>query len=114
MENKLYDLEKLDEMSPGNAKFKNDMLQLFITVSTSTMEEIKAAHDKMNLEEIKRLAHRLKPSLNSLGITSMLDEVKRIEKEELSEKTLKAVIMRMEIILEIVNRELREVKFEQE
>lgn len=77
---KLYDLGPLREMSRGNNEFINKMITLFIEQASMSLNEMNAAHNIKDYDTICKLAHRLKSSIDSMGITSLKKEIRELEK----------------------------------
>lgn len=78
---KLYDLSKLIAMSRGDDKFIRKMVFLFIEQGRNSLAEINAAHKKYDWETVHKIAHKIKPSIDSMGIQILYNTVREIEKE---------------------------------
>ncbi|GAB3569886.1 hypothetical protein GCM10027578_25160 [Spirosoma luteolum] len=77
----LFDLTKLEQIARGNAGFINKMVDLFIEHGPMSVQEIRSAYANNNLEMVQKIAHRLKPSVDSLGINRLKDEIRELEKQ---------------------------------
>jgi len=75
----LYDLSKLNEIARNNKVFVDKMINLFIDQIPAAVEEIQAAYLEKNFDTVKRVAHRIKPSIDNMGIGSLKTEVREIE-----------------------------------
>ena len=105
----LYNLTKLRDIARGNEKFINKMLQLFIEQVPATINEIKQAFIAADLDRIKALVHRIKPSIDSLGIASIKEDVRNIENnvtELFNTEKLESVILKLEDVVNEVVYEL--------
>lgn len=78
-EKKLYDLEKLKEASRGNDEFVKKMIRLFITQAGISLQQIQKAFEEKDFKTVKEVAHRIKPSLDNMGINSIKQEIRDIE-----------------------------------
>ncbi|MBS1510963.1 MAG: PAS domain S-box protein [Bacteroidetes bacterium] len=78
-EERLFDLSKLNEIARGNTSFVDKMVKLFIEQMPVALEEIKAAYLEKNFEAIKKIAHRIKPSIDNMGISTLKTEIREIE-----------------------------------
>ncbi|MBD8488972.1 response regulator [Echinicola sp. CAU 1574] len=107
---KLYDLEKLKALSPGNKLFQQKMIDLFKTLSSSSMQEIKDAYKSSNREQIKKIAHRMKPSISSLGITSIQQDIRKLEEGNMSDENIQKSINKIDKVIEEVNQELEHIQ----
>jgi PAS domain S-box-containing protein len=77
---KIYNLNSLNSLSRGNSEFVIKMLRLFIKQTTNEIENITTAMATDDFPEVSRLIHKIKPSVESLGITSILEEINLLEK----------------------------------
>ncbi|WP_264566422.1 PAS domain S-box protein [Flavobacterium sp. N3904] len=77
---KLYNLNSLNNLSRGNSEFVLKMVRLFIKQTAEEIENITTALTVDDFQEVSRLIHKIKPSVESLGITSILEEIKLLEK----------------------------------
>jgi CheY-like chemotaxis protein len=75
----LFSLAKLNEISRGNEAFVHKMTALFKEQAPATVAEMKEAFIKGDLDRVKSLAHRLKPSFDNLAITSFTGGIRLIE-----------------------------------
>ncbi len=78
-EKALYDLTKLNEIARNNKVFIDKMINLFIDQVPAAVEEIQAAYLDKNFDVVKRTAHRIKPSIDNMGIGTLKAEVREIE-----------------------------------
>ncbi|WP_395051707.1 PAS domain S-box protein, partial [Flavobacterium sp.] len=77
---KLYNLTSLQNLSRGNNEFVVKMIAIFVEQTTDTIEKSASAISKEDFKEVSRLIHKIKPSVESLGITSIISEIKQLEK----------------------------------
>jgi CheY-like chemotaxis protein/HPt (histidine-containing phosphotransfer) domain-containing protein len=108
-----YDLGSIHAMSRGNKEFVQKMVNIFCDETPLIISQIRKAWESDNYVEMKRLAHRLKPSLANFGIKSATDSVKVIEKyDETSQSAsfLSEYILRLETVTENVIRQLESEK----
>lgn len=75
----LYSLAKLKAIAPDNNEFISRMILLFITQIPASLEEMKSAYREDNFSKVKRIAHRLIPSMDNMGIESLKNEIREIE-----------------------------------
>ncbi len=104
---RLYDLSKLEAMAKGNQEFVDEMIQLFIKQTKISVSEIKIAFETGNYRKVKAIAHRIKPSIDAMGISSLKKEIREIEKNAevfQSSDQLENLISKLDTILnEVVN-----------
>jgi HPt (histidine-containing phosphotransfer) domain-containing protein len=108
---RLYDLSNLEEISGGSQDFIQQMLQLFLEQSESTISGFRAALITQDLTTIRSLAHQIKPSIDNIKIHPLSKLIREVESaaevnqppQELESKILQSIQW-----LEKVNLQLRE------
>jgi PAS domain S-box-containing protein len=78
-EKKLYDLSKLKKLTGNNDDYYKRMIHIFIESSKQAIEELTTAMATNDLNTIHRTAHRIKPSLDHLGIVSLHQVIRSVE-----------------------------------
>ncbi len=81
----LYDLSMLEEISQGNNAFILKLVKLFCDQSPKMVEQIKDAYQAKNYSSMSAIAHKIKPSIDNLRITSLQQAIRKIEKVGLTE-----------------------------
>ena len=105
----LYSLLKLEEIAKGNQEFIHKMIQLFLDQTPVAIENMKLAYQAEEFSEVKAIAHRIKPSIDTLGIRSVKNDIKDIEKNAEHYKTsiqLESLILKLDQVLNQVYKEL--------
>lgn len=112
---RLYNLTSLINLSKGNIEFMEKMVSIFIEQSTDTIEKASIAISQNDFIEVSRLVHRIKPSVETLGIISIISELKLLEKiqnETLDKEQIKALFGVIKEVLEKAIIQLKEDKIE--
>lgn len=76
---RLYDLSKLKQFSRGDVVFEQRMIRLFIDQNPRMMEEMATAFAQGNVAAVKAIAHKIKPSMDSMGIPALFQLMRDIE-----------------------------------
>ncbi|TRX36183.1 PAS domain S-box protein [Flavobacterium sp. ZT3R18] len=76
----LYNLNALQEMSKGDQNFVVKMITIFTNQITDTLATIDTALLENDFNELARLIHKIKPSIENLAIESIISDVKYLEK----------------------------------
>ncbi|MDN3642955.1 PAS domain S-box protein [Lutimonas halocynthiae] len=106
----LYDLTKLEDIAKGNQKFIDKMLRLFITQVPDSVFEIKTAYQAGDFEKIKKIAHRIKPTIDIMEIVSLKNDIRDMEKNAeiyQSSERLENLINHLDDVIEEVVGELK-------
>jgi PAS domain S-box-containing protein len=107
----LYDLTQLNTLARGNKEFIGKMIALFIEQVPASVKEIQEAYEQKDFEKVKKTAHRIKPSIDTMGIESLKEEIREIEQSAEAYQTspqLELLIKNLEKIITEVVSKLRE------
>ncbi len=74
-----YDLSKLRQLSRGDEQFVQQMVDVFIEQVAIAMQEMDVALQQKEYGTVAKIAHRIKPSIDSMGIGSLGGVAKDIE-----------------------------------
>jgi len=82
------------------------MLDMFENIATDTVEQMSNALSNNDIDSIKRLAHKIKPSLDNLEINILHEEIRSLEnfniKVNCPENFRKMVIFVGEILSKVI------------
>lgn len=112
---KLYNLNSLHNLSRGNEEFVQKMISIFINQTTETLIKIEEAISIKDFIEVSRLIHKIKPSVEGIGVTSIIENVKQLEKtakEAKEEATITALFSDIKSTLEEVIMQLQSDELE--
>ncbi|WP_316632481.1 PAS domain S-box protein [uncultured Flavobacterium sp.] len=76
----LYDLKILQKISRGNSEFVSKMIVIFIDQIEEILPKAEVALSSDNFLLLNQLIHKIKPSVESMGIVSIKDEISILEK----------------------------------
>lgn len=102
----LYDLKNIKTLSRGNEEFVQKMLSIFISQTQETIPLVEKAFEEKNNSEIARLVHKIKPSVEGIGIFSIKEDVKLLE---ISAKEQKAELTELYALFEKIKQTLNTV-----
>jgi PAS domain S-box-containing protein len=106
---KLYDLTKLIETARGNKEFINKMIKLFVEQAPSAIEKIRDAFSQADYKTVKETAHRIKPSIDNMGINVLKQPIRDVEAlaaEDPGNELLKKAIEQCDQVISEVVKEL--------
>lgn len=101
----LYDLSQLREISGGDSSFIKEILSLFVQSIPGSLHMINSALASNDLEAVGREAHKIKPSIDSLGILELYNVIRIVEREAKAGNpngTLKDNVEKLNSILTVV------------
>lgn len=80
----LYDLTNLEDIAQGNMGFFHKMIDLFLDQTPPMLVQMNDALLQNDIRTISGLAHKMKPSLDNLGIVSVKEVIRTLETAEKS------------------------------
>jgi len=76
----LYDLSKLKTIGRSNKEFITQMISLFCADAPSVARQLKDAQQQGDYEKVQYLAHRIKPSIDNMGLHEQTTVIRQIER----------------------------------
>ena len=78
-DSRLYDLTMVQSVSGGDEGFIKKMVALFIETVPQNVQDMKKALHEENWEQVGKTAHKLKSTIDSMGIKSIRREIREVE-----------------------------------
>jgi PAS domain S-box-containing protein len=76
---KLFNLQQMNVIANGDEKFISSMVAMFRNIASDTIVKMNEAVAVNDIETIKKLAHKIKPSLDNLEIHILYNEIRALE-----------------------------------
>lgn len=106
---KLYELTELQKLSLGNTEFVHKMVTIFLQQAPLLLKQIRIALEAGDLDKISIYSYKIKTSIQTLGIHSLLGVVRKLERvrDFQSDKAeINKLVLSLEEGLELVISEL--------
>ena len=107
---KLYNLNQLKEIAAGSDEFVEKMVNMFLEMTPELLNRIGSGLQLQDWDKVKAAAHKMKPSLDMMGIDSLHTVVRSIEEKAKSQQDLEAIpelYFKLEEILQDVFEQLK-------
>jgi len=78
---KYYKLDKIKEISGGDDSFVKEMVELFLKDVDSNMKSFNDMLEQNDMDGIAKLAHKIKPSIDLLGIEIIQEDIRELRTE---------------------------------
>jgi CheY-like chemotaxis protein len=75
----LYNLAMVNSIAGGDDAFVKRMLQLFLDTIPPSLQEMQAETARQNWEQVSKQAHKMKSTIDSMGIVSLKETIRKIE-----------------------------------
>jgi len=109
---KLTNLDYLRELSDNNESFFKDFISLFLNNTPETMAELEKQLSGKNWEGVRQAAHKMKPSLNYLGLKEAQGLAASVEEYALKKENLEKIEGMVSRLKEICNAAYSELEQE--
>jgi PAS domain S-box-containing protein len=107
---KLYDISKLENMVNGDSDFLNTMIEIFIQMINESIPKFEEAFSQDNFDSIRKLAHKIKPSVDQMGVESIMNNIKTVEKYDVSVGSKTELGLMIENIIEVLKKVIIDLK----
>lgn len=107
---KLYNLSTIEEISYGNEAFVKKMLQLFIDTMPPALNELRTHYSSGNWSGLGAIAHKIKPSIDTMGIELLRDDIRTVERCGREAANLELVPDLLDKIDAVINSIIEELK----
>lgn len=75
----LYNLAMVNSIAGDDDGFVKRMLQLFLDTIPPSLQEMQQETTRQNWEQVGKLAHKMKSTIDSMGIVSLKETIRKIE-----------------------------------
>jgi len=106
----LFDLSQLRELSRGDEEFVRKMLVAFKQIANQSVEQLNEAIDNNDIDSIRKIAHKIKPSVDNMQITSALGKVKLLEKFDFEINSDSELKILVEDVTKILRRVVEDIE----
>ena len=88
---RLYDLSMVQSVSGGDEGFIQRMVALFIETVPQNVQDLKKAMQEEDWEQVGKTAHKLKSTIDSMGIKSIRQEIRIVEANARQKESLQDI-----------------------
>ena len=107
---RIYDLAMVESISGGDKSFVERMLLLFLETVPGTLSDIKSTADKSDWVMLGKHAHKLKSTIDSMGIKFLKQDIRSIESGVKTNGDPKLLLPLVEKVLTGMNSVMEQVK----
>lgn len=108
----LYDLSMVRAVSGGDESFIKKMVHLFIETVPPGLTDLHDAMEKKEWGRVGKIAHKLKSTIDSMGITIIKDEIRLIESNGKNEKDTDALPPVVKKVTDIIQQCIGQLKID--
>lgn len=104
MTNELYDLTPLNTLVDGNESFRKYLIELFNQTTPPILNDIKNSYSQKDWDELYAHAHKIKPTIESMGIYTMMPKVNLILAESKKKSDSESLQKTIDDFCETINK----------
>ncbi len=108
--NTLYDLTQLEIIASGNKDFVAKMINLFLDEMPKNIAEINSGLQSKDYAKIGSLAHKIKPTIDIMGIAKIKSEIRLLEANCKNMQKLEGVDKLVELVTETLTSVLERLR----
>jgi HPt (histidine-containing phosphotransfer) domain-containing protein len=99
-------------ISGGDPAFIKKMILLFIETVPQNVKELVDSCRSQNWEQVSKMAHKLKSTVDSMGIKSIHDDIRRVEAQAKAREDLEALPQKIEQVEAVISLCIRQLRKE--
>jgi len=111
-DDKLYDLSLVQSVSEGDTEFLKKMVLLFIKTVPQNVDELRKALQTENWDQVRKMAHKLKSTVDSMGVKTIREDIRLVEANAKDLKSLDEIPTLVHKIEEVIGRCIEQLQSE--
>jgi CheY-like chemotaxis protein len=108
----LYDLSMVAAIAGGDDGFVKKMVQIFLDTMPSSVDQLQRELKSQNWETLSKLAHKMKSTIDSMGIVSLKEVIRSIEGNAKKQVELEGLAAQVNKVSETLGRCIHQLKNE--
>lgn len=107
---KVINLDNLKELSGGDSQFIKEMLEVFLANYPKYMGKLMVGIEVKDWVEIRKMAHKIKPTLAYIGLDELIPEFQQVEEWALANTNYESIVTTINKLNTTCELALEEVK----
>jgi CheY-like chemotaxis protein len=109
-ESPLFDISCMDEIVQGDDAFREELISLFIRNIPKDLIKLKEAWERKDYSAVGAIAHKMTPSLEMMGVSSLKNIIIELKNSTFSEQNLESIPQWISIVDDMCCKVVRELK----
>jgi len=106
----IYNLDKINEMADGDEDFINSVISVFLDEVPKDLKDLEQALEQKNHEQVYKLAHKIKPNVDLLGMDQTRERALQIETLGKNEANMSEILEIFPTLKKDINQVVAELK----
>jgi CheY-like chemotaxis protein len=107
---KLYDLTMVQTIAGGDINFIKRMVQIFLDTMPPSIEQLNNELNQQNWDPLSKLAHKMKSTIDSMGIASLKEVIRTIEANGKHKTDLEGLPALVKQVGDVLNECIQQLK----
>ena len=107
---KLYNLEMVNTISGGDEEFVKTMVKLFLETMPLSIQQIKKELQGQNWEAVSKLAHKMKSTVDSMGIELLKEDIRMVEANAKKKENVDQIPAKVNNVVAVLEKCMAEIK----
>lgn len=107
---KMYDLSMVEAISGGDTSFVMKMLQLFLDTVPASLKDMRVQSDKGQWADLSKVAHKLKSTIDSMGIAELKQVIREIEANGKTGTDTQAIPGKVKTVVDTMEKVMAQVR----
>lgn len=107
---KVINLNYLKELSGGDSQFIKEMLEIFLANYPKYMKKLTTGIEVKEWVEIRKMAHKIKPTLAYIGLDELIPEFQQVEEWALANTNYESIVTKINTLNATCKLALEEVE----
>lgn len=107
---KLYNLSELEKMTEGDTEFLTSLAGIYLATIPVNSEQMVHAAALKDWLTVSKIAHKIKPTIDSMNIISISSDIRALEKDarnKVNTDKLGKIAVKVDTVINIVAQQLR-------
>ncbi len=109
-EEKLFNLTMLESMGKGKPEFVKKMISIFVNSLPADISKLMECTQKQDWLAVSKTAHRMKPSIDGMGIESLKETIRQIETLSKEQEEIEIIKNLVDQVVQVLNTVLIQLK----
>ncbi|TDH27878.1 PAS domain S-box protein [Segetibacter sp. 3557_3] len=108
---KVYDMKNVNELARGSEDFVVTLTKIFIDTIPATVAEMKKAAEVQDWDTVSKMAHKIKPTLETMCIDSVKDDIRTLEtdgRKKINLEALFPLVLKVEAVVNLATEQLKQ------
>lgn len=106
----IYNLDKINEMADGDEDFVNSVISVFLEEVPQDLEDLENALNQQNHDQVYKLAHKIKPNVDLLGMEQTREAALKMETLGKNEASISEILEIFPALKKDINQVVSELK----